>query len=190
MLFIKKALRIFIEYVASVIFIMCFIMLVMYLKTGHITALADYSIMILVTAVICAVLLVLMGLLIKYLGERRYLNSPLSKIDKMSGEEFETYLKIYFESKGYKVERTPLSNDYGADLVCKDKYETVVVQAKRYEASVGNSAVQEVVAAKEYYEADRCIVITNSYFTKNAYALAEANNVELWDRDDLVRITF
>lgn len=138
------------------------------------------------SVILCFVMLFVMGRLINYFGNIRYLRSPLSTIDNMTGEEFENYLKIYFESIGYKVKKTPASNDYGADLYCKNKNEVVVVQAKRYEGKVGNSAVQEVVAAREYYEADRCMVVTNSYFTKNAVNLAEVNQVELWDRDRLI----
>lgn len=139
----------------------------------------------LVLAIVCLILIILMNRMIKFFSRLRYLRSPLSRIDKMKGIEFEEYLKAVFEKKGYKVEITPRSNDYGADLVCVGKGETVVVQAKRYEGNVGNSAIQEVVAAREYYDADRCIVVTNSYFTKNAVKLAEANDVELWDRNEL-----
>ena len=136
--------------------------------------------------IVSAVLMILMNRLIKYLSEIRYLKSPLSTIDRMSGEEFEVYLKTNFEKSGYKVELTPLSNDYGADLICTKKNEILVVQAKRYEGKVGTAAVQQIVAARDYYEADRCMVITNSYFTRNAYSLAEANDVTLVDRDSLL----
>ena len=103
----------------------------------------------------------------------------------MSGEEFERYLKAYFEKKGYKVNLTPKSHDYGVDLILKNKYETVIIQAKRYKNKVGISAIQEIVAARGMFEADRCMVITNSYFSKSACDLANANNVELWDREFL-----
>ena len=36
----------------------------------------------------------------------------------------------------YKVEPTPLSNDYGADLICTKNGQVLVVQAKRYEGKV------------------------------------------------------
>lgn len=134
---------------------------------------------------VSAVLVLLVNRLLKYMAEIRYLKSPLSKIDKMSGEEFEQYLKKRFEKMGYKVTTTPASGDYGADLICENKDGTIVVQAKRYEGNVGTAAVQEVVAARDYYEADECMVITNSFFTKNAVNLAESNEVILIDRDNL-----
>lgn len=125
------------------------------------------------------------GILIKHIKRKKYLNSPLGAVDQMSGEEFERYLKAHFEKLGYRVSLTPQTNDYGADLVCKNKEETLIIQAKRYRGKVGNSAIQEIVAAMGYYKADRCMVVTNSFFTPNAIELARANNVELWDRKDI-----
>lgn len=138
---------------------------------------------VIIAFVIALLLWLVIKYLIKHFREMSYLRSPLSKIDKMSGEEFELYLKAFFEKNGYKVTLTPASNDYGADLILEKKDETTVVQAKRYDGKVGTAAVQEVVAARDYYEASGCIVVTNSFFTKNAQGLAEANEVTLWDRD-------
>lgn len=139
---------------------------------------------------VSSVVLLAINCLLKYMGEIMYLRSPLSKIDKMSGEEFELYLKHRFRKLGYKVEITRATGDYGADLFCFNKKETIVVQAKRYDANVGTKAVQEIVGAREYYEADLCVVVTNSYFTVNALNLAEANGVVLIDRDDLLNFNF
>lgn len=134
-------------------------------------------------------LVVFVSALLAYFEKVRYLNSPLSVIDKMTGEEFEHYLKLRFEKEGYKVEMTKASQDYGADLVITKRGHSMAIQAKRYDANVGTAAIQEVVAAKEYYQAESCMVVTNSHFTINALNLAEANDVELRDRDDLLKRT-
>lgn len=141
---------------------------------------------IIISLVISCTLIFFVNRVLKYMSEVMYLNSPLSKIDKMVGEEFEYYLKLKLQKLGYKVEITPKTGDYGADLFCFRGDETIVVQAKRYEGNVGTAAVQEVTAAREYYEAGSAVVITNSYFTLNALNLAEANKVALIDRDDLL----
>ena len=60
------------------------------------------------------------------------------------------------------------------------------IQTKSYNTPVGNHAIMEVVAGKNYYKANRCIVITNNIFTKSAKDLAFANGVELWDRKTLL----
>lgn len=132
--------------------------------------------------------IIILKIIFRIIRKRRYLNSPLTLIDQMTGEEFEKYLAAQFENMGYEVELTPLSNDYGADLVCYKGEEILIVQAKRYNAVVGNAAIQEIVAAKGYYNATRCMVVTNSHFSANAIALADANDVELWDRDSISEI--
>ncbi len=145
------------------------------------------------TVGLIAVLVLIMAIIIaipiikKKIKKAKYLKSPLSEIDKMYGEEFEEYLKYHFEKLGYKAKTTPRSNDYGADLILTKDGDKIVVQAKRWNDPVGNTAVQEVVAAKAYYKANRAMVVTNSYFTSNARNLASVNNVELWDRGNIVK---
>ena len=85
----------------------------------------------------------------------------------------------------YTVEVTRGSGDQGADIVISKMGRKTVVQAKCYLNNVSNKAVQEVVAAMKYYNAESGMVVTNSYYTKGAKELAEANNIVLWDRDKL-----
>ena len=120
--------------------------------------------------------------------KERYLTSGMADIDQMSGEEFEELLKYHFQEQGYKAQLTPKSHDYGADLVLKNGYgETIVVQAKRYGSSVGIKAIQEVIGARSYYNAQRAIVFTNNYFSNSAEQLAETSGVELYDRSELTQ---
>ena len=49
-------------------------------------------------------------------------------------------------------------------------------------------AIQEAVASINYYSCNKAMVISNSYFTKNARELASSNSVELWDRDKLIEL--
>ena len=58
----------------------------------------------------------------------------------------------------------------------------IVVQCKHYSKPVGVRAIQEVNAARKYYNASRAAVATNSTFTKQARALAKRCGVELWER--------
>ena len=89
---------------------------------------------------------------------------------------------------GYYTEHTKLSNDQGADLIIEKDGVRSVVQVKFYSTPVGNKAVQEVVAAKAYYEnAPQAIVITNNKFTPSAIKLAAANSVKLVNGDDIVK---
>lgn len=128
----------------------------------------------------------------KYIKTKKYLSSTLYAIDSMTGIQFEEFLKVHFERKGYLVKMTPKSNDYGIDLICKSRKITThtelngfVVQAKRYNKKVGVSAVQQVIAGMKYYDCQYGMVITNNYFTNNAWELAKKSGVTLWDRNVL-----
>jgi len=109
----------------------------------------------------------------------------IDDIDQLTGEEFEKYIGDYFRSIGYKVIVTPLSGDYGVDIIIENELVKIGVQAKRYTNTVGNSAIQEVVAGMKHYNLDKGMVITNNYFSRSAIALAKDNNIVLWDRDTI-----
>lgn len=102
---------------------------------------------------------------------------------KMSGIDFEGYCGKYLLTHGFHdVHTTPVSGDYGADLVAKDANGvTWVFQCKHYKSKVGNSCVQEVVAAKKHYRADKAAVMTNSQLTQKARELAIENEVLLFE---------
>ena len=85
------------------------------------------------------------------------------------------------------MERTKYIGDYGADLVTTNNGAKMVIQAKWYNNKVGIKAVKEAVASKGYYNCDKAMVVTNSYFTNKAKTLASRNKVELWDRKILVK---
>ena len=79
---------------------------------------------------------------------------------------------------------TPI-NDYGADIVAfynRDKY---IFQCKYHKHKQGVSSIQEVIAAKLYYDAHKCVVISHIGFTKQAYNLAAPNRVILLDSPKL-----
>jgi restriction system protein len=119
--------------------------------------------------------------------QRRFRSAGLDEIDAMTGEEFEEFLRSHFAGRGRSVRLTPNGADYGADLILKDSDGTTVVQAKRWTHPVGVGAIQEVVAAKAYYGAQKALVVTTSDFTTAAFNLARSNGVEIWDRDKLTR---
>lgn len=118
----------------------------------------------------------------------RLSRAGMADIGKMNGKEFEKYLAVLFKKLGYKVKRTSYRGDYGADLIIQKHNEKTIVQAKRYKKKVGIKAVQEAVASKDYYRCSKAMVVTNSQYTQQAINLAQANNVELWDRKKLVEM--
>lgn len=115
-------------------------------------------------------------------------NIDINYIDSLDGVAFEKVLGKLFESMGYAVNFTKVSGDQGADLLLSKGDELKIVQAKCYKDKVSNSAVQEAVATKAFYKYDLAAVATNSYFTQGAIELAEANGVELIDREKLIEL--
>jgi len=120
---------------------------------------------------------------------RRFEHSLLEKkpgrfsdIDTMTGSEFEEYLEDFFIKSGYRVERRKHSHEQGLDLLLERQGERTAVQVKRYRKPVGNKAVQEAIAARDYHRCIKALVVTNSSFTTPAKQLAKRCKVELWDR--------
>jgi hypothetical protein len=103
-------------------------------------------------------------------------------VDAMEGFEFEEFLGNILTAIGYDVEVTRRGADQGADLFAEKFGRKIVIQAKNYSDSVGNSAVQQALAAKSFYGCDEAMVITNNRFTQSASELAESTGVRLVDR--------
>ena len=76
-----------------------------------------------------------------------------------------------------------------ADVIAEHSGKRIVVQCKFYSKPVGNKAVQEVVAAKQFVGADLAVVASNQSFTKSAQQLAAANSVYLLHHDQLATVS-
>lgn len=112
-------------------------------------------------------------------------------IDLMKGQEFERYCANLLIAYGFKnIEVTKGSGDQGVDIVGYYNGFKFAVQCKRYSKKVGNSPIQEVVAGKNFYNCQGALVITNNYYTESAIQLAKANNVQLWDRKNLMEVIY
>lgn len=129
----------------------------------------------------------LLGIIKNTLRYNKLKKSGILNIDKMTGREFEEYLRVLFRERGYQVQLTPTTGDYGADLILSINNQKIVVQAKRYKKNVGLKAVQEISTAKNHFKADECWVVTNSYYTEPAKKLAASNRVRLVDRELLMK---
>ena len=102
------------------------------------------------------------------------------------GIEFEKKCINKLKELGFQnVSDTRISGDYGGDIVaCFDQIR-YIFQCKDISKRQGVHAVQEILGAKNIYEANKCVVISSSGFTPNAYTLAKANFVLLLKSDDL-----
>jgi hypothetical protein len=101
---------------------------------------------------------------------------------------YENFVSLQLERLGWKTKGTPSSGDQGADIIAEINGNIAVIQCKLYSGSVGNDAIQQVYAAKEFYGANLAAVVTNSTFTKSAKQLASRLNVLLLHHDQLGEI--
>lgn len=103
--------------------------------------------------------------------------------------EYEKYVAKTLIERGYKnAEVTQQSVDYGVDILAVNPEGwRIAVQCKRYHGSVGISAVQEVLAGREYYNCDLAVVYSTGSYTQQAIELARKVHVKLYilNRDGL-----
>lgn len=107
-----------------------------------------------------------------------------SRLDDLSGAEFERLLALYFRDQGYTVKEVGVGgNDGGVDLVIIDRRgEKTAVQAKCYadHNPVRVMPVRELVAAKRNHDCILSLLITTSDLTAPAKKEAEQFKVDYW----------
>lgn len=106
----------------------------------------------------------------------------------MSGTEFEDYVARIARSCGVPVIMTPITGDWGVDLIVGHRPNRLAVQCKRRSRPVGAGAVQEVVAGAPMQDCTATMVVTNNEFTPAARKLAERHGCELVGGADLPRL--
>lgn len=107
---------------------------------------------------------------------------------EMTGLEFEDFVARIARSCGVPVIMTPLSGDWGVDLIVGHRPNRLAVQCKRQSRPVGAGAVQEVVAGAPMQDCAKTMVVTNHEFTPAARKLAELHGCELVGGADLPRL--
>jgi hypothetical protein len=104
----------------------------------------------------------------------------IEQMGNMRGRDFERLIARLFQLRQHTDVTLTANNDQGADIICRSPDgKKVVVQAKRWKGTVGNSAVQEIIGALHFYDADVAYVVTNSQFTPQAKGLADKAGVIL-----------
>lgn len=129
-------------------------------------------------------------------GER---GTPLTieDVDRLEPTHFEAFVAALFDVQGHRVELTPQSGDKGVDVIVhpvsmEDSGILIQVKHRKTNGKPGINAVQEIVAAKPFYEKEygegfQTAVVTNQSFTKEAHKLSRANKVHMHDRKWLIQ---
>lgn len=111
----------------------------------------------------------------------------VADLDALSGIEFEETMQAILRDRGWQLDLTAVTGDFGADLIGRGPDgATWVIQAKRWKGSVGIEAVQQVLGAQAYYHSQKALLVTTAPLTKAAAELAEQTHVAVWARDDIV----
>ena len=102
--------------------------------------------------------------------------------------EYEHICCAILRNVGWNARTTQSSGDQGADVLASMEGKSIAIQCKLYSGSVGNSAVQEVIAGQAFYRTDFAAVVSNAGYTEPARQLASASNVLLLHHSDLQRL--
>jgi restriction system protein len=102
--------------------------------------------------------------------------------------EFERMVATTLSQRKWNARTVGGKGDQGADVLADKAGIRVVIQCKLYSGTVGNGAVQEVIAARLHYKTDIAAVVTNSEFTPSAVELARSGHVLLLHYTKLVEI--
>jgi restriction system protein len=106
-------------------------------------------------------------------------NTSAMDVEALSPTAYESYCTQRLNEYGWHAATTKASGDQGIDIVATRNGRKAVFQCKKKSSPVGNDAVQQVVAGKEYESADYAFVVSNADFTRAARELANKCGVHL-----------
>ena len=104
---------------------------------------------------------------------------------RMSPTDYERHCALLLRKAGWEAEVTVASGDQGTDVLARRGKRSLVLQCKLYSKPVGNSAVQQIAAARLHHRADFAAVVSNADFTRRARELAATNGVYLLHHEEL-----
>jgi HJR/Mrr/RecB family endonuclease len=114
--------------------------------------------------------------------------TPTKLEDVHDGYQYERYCAFKLEELGWSTTVTKASGDQGVDIIARRAGVVVAIQCKFYTNSVGNKAVQEVVAGGIHIGANAAVVIASSRYTDSARELAQSTKVLLITHDDIPKL--
>lgn len=117
-----------------------------------------------------------------------YRSSGQAAVDAMGGVEFEHYVAAVLRGRGYEIEFTRATGDFGVDLIATRDGERTAVQCKRAARAVNGAAIQQVVAGAAVHDCTATMVVSNHRYTRAAEQLAEVHGCVLVDRTRLARL--
>lgn len=111
-----------------------------------------------------------------YEEERNYLSKNIS------GKQLEKIVSELWERNGYYTKIGKQSSDKGADVIAISNHPVFrkeMIQVKNTIDKVNAHSIRDYNSAAIAHQADYCIIVTTSEFTKQAISVAEDLNVRL-----------
>lgn len=100
----------------------------------------------------------------------------------MTPKQYEDYIGALFVQKGYNVTVSPLSNDWGLDVIAIKDDEKIGIQAKMYgesNRSVNRRVIMELYGASAYQDCTRTILATDGDILPDAIKVANKLGIEI-----------
>jgi HJR/Mrr/RecB family endonuclease len=108
----------------------------------------------------------------------------------LSPRGFEVFIAELYKAKGYDVELTQETNDYGRDVIIKTNEGDIFIECKKYNENgepVGREICQKLLGSMQMLKAKKGIVCTTGKFHRNAYEVERmVDNLELMDTKDIM----
>ena len=112
-------------------------------------------------------------------------NVYLENLHHLTGVEFEKLCHILLEKMGFEVTDTKISGDGGIDLIAQNHQPLLsgkyIIQCKRYTGGVGEPIIRDLYGVVTSERANKGILITTGYFTKQAESFSQGKPLELID---------
>ncbi len=100
----------------------------------------------------------------------------------MTPQQYEEYIGSLFADNGYNVTVSPLSNDWGIDVIAIKGNEKIGIQAKMYgesSRSVNRRVIMELYGAAAYQDCNKTVLATNGSILPDAIQVAKKLGIEI-----------
>ena len=126
----------------------------------------------------------------RYRSSESYKKAHQSDVsfENLSPYDYEKQVAKSLSEMGWDTKVTKASGDQGCDVLVVKEKTRVALQCKYWSKPIGNKAVQEINAAKSFYNAQYAAVVSNQSYTPAAKLLATKLKVALLHHSQLNKL--
>jgi len=109
-------------------------------------------------------------------------------IAKIPGPELENILKEIFKSQGYKILKTPNSENSEADIILEKSNKKIMVQIKKWVGFGSKKVIQDVISKMTNCECNETWLVSNSRLKKSIQEFAKNNCVKIIGQEEIQKM--